>query len=183
MLSCKRHRNGDQTVADAGQLRAFRARVTIVFQQLNLSSHMTARDTVMLGPIRVHGLPRAEAGKRANHYLARVGAGHRKDAYLGFPSESEQKRVAIARALAMEPERMLFDEPTSVLDPELVGEVLPVMRSLAEEGRTMIVATHVMNFARDVAGRVVFLDQGDPAQVLRHLRAARLQGFRAAQGT
>lgn len=172
VLTCQRDRNGDQTVADVGQLRAFRARATMVFQPFNLWSHLTARDNVMLGLIRVHGLPRAETGERANHHLARVG--HGKDAYPEFPSEDEQQCVAIARALAMEPERMLFDEPTSVLDPELVGEVLPVMRSLAEEGRTMIVATHVMNFARDVASRVVFLDRDDPAQILRHPRNARL---------
>ncbi|WP_411840535.1 ABC transporter ATP-binding protein [Paracoccus sp. ME4] len=187
VLACKRDRNGDQTVADPAQLRAFRARVTMVFQQFNLWSHLTARENVMLGPVRVHGLSRPEAAERADHYLARVGVSHRKDAYPGFLSGGEQQRVAIARALAMEPELMLFDEPTSALDPELVGEVLRVMRSLAEEGRTMIVVTHEMNFARDVANRVVFLDkgviaeEGNPAEVLRHPRTARLQGFLAAQ--
>ena len=135
----------------------------------------------MLGPIRVHDLTRAKAGERADQCLSRVGVGHRNDAYPGFLSGDEQQRVAIARALAIQPERMLFDEPTSTLDPELVGEVLPVMRSLAEEGLTMTVATHMMNFARDVASRVVFLDQGGPPQVLRHLRTARLQGLLAAQ--
>ncbi|WP_019954384.1 ABC transporter ATP-binding protein [Yoonia vestfoldensis] len=186
-LSCKRDRNGDQTVADPAQLRAFRARVTMVFQQFNLWAHMTARENVMLGPMRVHGLSRTEAGERADHYLARVGVAHRQDAYPGFLSGGEQQRVAIARALAMEPELMLFDEPTSALDPELVGEVLRVMRSLAEEGRTMIVVTHEMNFARDVANRVIFLDQGviaeqgDPKDVLRKPQTERLQGFLAAQ--
>lgn len=187
VLTCKRDRNGDQTAADPAQLRAFRARVTMVFQQFNLWSHMTARDNVMLGPVRVHGLSRAEAGERADHYLARVGVSHRKDAYPGFLSGGEQQRVAIARALAMEPDLMLFDEPTSALDPELVGEVLRVMRSLAEEGRTMIVVTHEMNFARDVANRVVFLDQGiiaeqgNPQEVLSRPQTERLQGFLAAQ--
>ncbi|WP_296477010.1 ABC transporter ATP-binding protein [Roseinatronobacter sp.] len=186
-LVCKRDRNGDLVVAEEARLRAFRARVTMVFQQFNLWSHMTARDNVMLGPIRVHGLSRAEAGERADHYLARVGVAHRKSAYPGFLSGGEQQRVAIARALAMEPELMLFDEPTSALDPELVGEVLRVMRSLAEEGRTMIVVTHEMNFARDVSNRVIFLDQGviaeqgDPRQVLRAPSTERLQGFLAAQ--
>ena len=186
-LVCKRDRNGDQAVADEAQLRAFRARVTMVFQQFNLWSHMTARENVMLGPIRVHGLSRAEAAERADHYLARVGVAHRKDAYPGFLSGGEQQRVAIARALAMEPELMLFDEPTSALDPELVGEVLRVMRSLAEEGRTMIVVTHEMNFARDVANRVVFLDQGViaeqgcPREVLSRPQTERLQGFLTAQ--
>ncbi|GGF73872.1 hypothetical protein GCM10011402_28100 [Paracoccus acridae] len=115
-----------------------------------------------------------------------MGVAHRKDAYPGFLSGGEQQRVAIARALAMEPDLMLFDEPASALDPELVGEVL-VMRSLAEEGRTMIVVTHEMNFARDVAHRVVFLDQGViaeqgcPREVLRNPRTERLRGFLAAQ--
>lgn len=186
-LECKRDRNGDLVVAQEATLRAFRARVTMVFQQFNLWSHMTARENVMLGPIRVHGLSRAEAGERADHYLDRVGVAHRKTAYPGFLSGGEQQRVAIARALAMEPELMLFDEPTSALDPELVGEVLRVMRSLAEEGRTMIVVTHEMNFARDVSNRVIFLDQGviaeegDPKHVLRNPSTERLQGFLAAQ--
>jgi arginine/ornithine transport system ATP-binding protein len=186
-LVCKRDRQGDQIVADAARLRAFRARVTMVFQQFNLWSHMTARENVMLGPMRVHGLSRPEAAERADAYLARVGVAHRKDAYPGFLSGGEQQRVAIARALAMEPELMLFDEPTSALDPELVGEVLRVMRSLAEEGRTMIVVTHEMNFAREVANKVVFLDkgviaeEGDPKDVLILPRTERLQAFLAAQ--
>ena len=186
-LTCKRDRLGDLVVKDEAQLRAFRARVTMVFQQFNLWSHMTARENVMLGPIRVHGLPRAAAADKADHYLARVGVAHRAAAYPGFLSGGEQQRVAIARALAMEPELMLFDEPTSALDPELVGEVLRVMRSLAEEGRTMIVVTHEMNFARDVSNRVIFLDkgviaeEGDPREVLRRPSTERLQGFLAAQ--
>ncbi|MDM7459874.1 MAG: ATP-binding cassette domain-containing protein [Paracoccus sp. (in: a-proteobacteria)] len=186
-LDCKRDRAGDLIVADEARLRAFRARVTMVFQQFNLWSHMTARENVMLGPIRVHGLSRAEAAERADHYLDRVGVGHRITAYPGFLSGGEQQRVAIARALAMEPELMLFDEPTSALDPELVGEVLRVMRSLAEEGRTMIVVTHEMNFARDVSNRVIFLDQGviaeqgDPREVLCRPATERLQGFLAAR--
>lgn len=186
-LACQRDRNGDQVVADEKELRAFRSRVTMVFQQFNLWAHMTARENVMLGPIRVHGLSRSEAGERADHYLSRVGVAHRRDAYPGFLSGGEQQRVAIARALAMEPELMLFDEPTSALDPELVGEVLRVMRSLAEEGRTMIVVTHEMNFARYVSNRVIFLDkgviaeEGDPREVLRTPRTERLQGFLAAQ--
>jgi arginine/ornithine transport system ATP-binding protein len=186
-LVCRRDRAGNLMVADGATLRDYRARVTMVFQQFNLWSHMTARENVMLGPIRVHGLSRAEAGERADAYLARVGLSHRKDAYPSFLSGGEQQRVAIARALAMEPELMLFDEPTSALDPELVGEVLRVMRSLAEEGRTMIVVTHEMNFARDVANRVVFLNEGliaetgDPKVVLRQPQTERLQAFLAAQ--
>ncbi|NBN76705.1 ATP-binding cassette domain-containing protein [Microvirga tunisiensis] len=186
-LACRRDRAGDQIVADAARLRAYRARVTMVFQQFNLWSHMTARENVMLGPMRVLGLTKAEAADRAEHYLARVGVSHRMQAYPAFLSGGEQQRVAIARALAMEPDLMLFDEPTSALDPELVGEVLRVMRSLAEEGRTMIVVTHEMNFARDVANRVIFLNQGviaeegDPREVLRAPRTERLQAFLSAQ--
>jgi len=186
-LVCRRDRAGDLMVADAAALRAYRARVTMVFQQFNLWSHMTARENVMLGPMRVHGSSHSEAGEKADAYLARVGLSHRKDAYPGFLSGGEQQRVAIARALAMEPELMLFDEPTSALDPELVGEVLRVMRSLAEEGRTMIVVTHEMNFAREVANKVVFLNQGligeagDPREVLRNPRTERLQAFLSAQ--
>jgi arginine/ornithine transport system ATP-binding protein len=186
-LELKRDRAGDLIVADAAKLRAFRARVTMVFQQFNLWSHMTARDNVMLGPMRVQGLSRSEAGERADRYLNRVGVWHRKDAYPAFLSGGEQQRVAIARALAMEPELMLFDEPTSALDPELVGEVLRVMRNLAEEGRTMIVVTHEMNFARDVANNVVFLNQGviteegDPRSVLTDPQTERLRAFLATQ--
>jgi arginine/ornithine transport system ATP-binding protein len=123
--------------------------------------------------MQVLGLSRAEAVARAESYLERVGVAHRKDAYPAFLSGGEQQRVAIARALAMEPSLMLFDEPTSALDPELVGEVLRVMRSLADEGRTMIVVTHEMSFARDVSNRVVFLhagrieEEGRPAEVFR----------------
>jgi arginine/ornithine transport system ATP-binding protein len=186
-LVCRTDRAGDQMVADAAELRIYRARVTMVFQQFNLWSHMTARENVMLGPMRVHGLSKAEAGERADAYLARVGLSHRQKAYPAFLSGGEQQRVAIARALAMEPDLMLFDEPTSALDPELVGEVLRVMRSLAEEGRTMIVVTHEMNFARDVASKVVFLnqgviaEQGSPAEVLRAPQTDRLRAFLAAQ--
>jgi len=187
VLACKPDRAGDLTVADPARLRAFRARVTMVFQQFNLWSHMTARENVMLGPIRVQGLSRAEAGDRADRYLSRVGVAHRKDAYPGFLSGGEQQRVAIARALAMEPELMLFDEPTSALDPELVGEVLRVMRSLAEEGRTMIVVTHEMNFAREVANKVVFLnagviaEEGRPEDVLTAPATDRLRAFLATR--
>jgi ABC-type histidine transport system ATPase subunit len=186
-LDCRKDRAGDLIVADEATLRHYRARVTMVFQQFNLWSHMTAQENVMLGPIRVKGLSRAEASERAQAYLARVGLSHRKDAYPGFLSGGEQQRVAIARALAMEPELMLFDEPTSALDPELVGEVLRVMRSLAEEGRTMIVVTHEMNFARDVANKVVFLnegviaEEGDSRQVLQNPQSDRLRAFLAAQ--
>jgi arginine/ornithine transport system ATP-binding protein len=174
---------GGLTAADPAQLRRLRSRVTMVFQQFNLWSHMTALENVIEAPIQVLRLKRAEAVERAERYLARVGVSHRKDAYPAFLSGGEQQRVAIARALAMEPELMLFDEPTSALDPELVGEVLRVMRSLAEEGRTMIVVTHEMSFARDVSNKVIFLDkgviaeEGAPREVFARPRTERLRAF------
>ena len=176
---------GNLDAKDARQLQRLRSRVSMVFQQFNLWAHMTALQNVIEAPVHVLGLPRAEAVERAEHYLARVGVAHRKDAYPAFLSGGEQQRVAIARALAMEPEVMLFDEPTSALDPELVGEVLRVMRSLAEEGRTMIVVTHEMSFARDVSNRVIFLnggvieEEGDPRLVFAAPKSERLQAFLA----
>ncbi len=176
-------RHGDLNAADPAQLQRIRARLSMVFQQFNLWGHMTALENVIEAPMQVLGLPRADAVRRAERYLERVGVAHRKNAYPAHMSGGEQQRVAIARALAMEPEVMLFDEPTSALDPELVGEVLRVMRSLAEEGRTMLVVTHEMGFAREVANRVVFLhrgiieEEGPPAEVLGAPRSERLKAF------
>jgi arginine/ornithine transport system ATP-binding protein len=184
-LALKADRDGELQAIDAAQLRRLRSRVAMVFQQFNLWAHMTALENVTEAPIQVLGVPKAEAVARAEHYLERVGVAHRKAAYPAFLSGGEQQRVAIARALAMEPALMLFDEPTSALDPELVGEVLRVMRSLAEEGRTMIVVTHEMSFARDVSNRVVFLhggmieEEGQPADVFARPRSERLAGFLA----
>lgn len=178
-------RDGDLDAVDPAQLRRLRSGVAMVFQQFNLWAHMTALQNVMEAPMQVLGLSRAEAKERAERYLDRVGVGHRKEAYPAFLSGGEQQRVAIARALAMEPALMLFDEPTSALDPELVGEVLRVMRSLAEEGRTMIVVTHEMSFARDVSNRLVFLhaglieEDGPPRETLAHPRSERLRAFLA----
>jgi ABC-type histidine transport system ATPase subunit len=144
---------------------------------------MTAMENVTEAPIHALRLSKAEAHERAERYLHKVGVYHRKDAFPAHLSGGEQQRVAIARALAMEPKVMLFDEPTSALDPELVGEVLRVMRSVAEEGRTMIVVTHEMGFAREVSNRVVFLhqgqieEQGDPNEVLLRPGSERLQAF------
>ena len=144
---------------------------------------MTALQNVIEAPVHVLKLSKAEALERAQAYLQRVGVYHRKDAYPAHLSGGEQQRVAIARALAMEPKVMLFDEPTSALDPELVGEVLKVMRSVAQEGRTMIVVTHEMGFAREVSKQVVFLhqgqieEQGEPAEVLQRPRSERLRAF------
>jgi arginine/ornithine transport system ATP-binding protein len=176
---------GALKAADPAQLQRLRTQVSMVFQHFNLWAHMTALENVIEAPVHVLGLGRAEAIERAEAYLQRVGVIHRKDAYPAHLSGGEQQRVAITRALAMEPKVMLFDEPTSALDPELVGEVLRVMRSVAEEGRTMIVVTHEMSFAREVSNHVVFLhkgqieEQGDPQEVLRRPACERLQAFLA----
>jgi arginine/ornithine transport system ATP-binding protein len=178
-------RRGELNATDAKQLQRLRSRMVMVFQGFNLWAHMTALENVIEAPMLVLGLSRAEAVERADRYLQRVGVHHRRDAYPAHLSGGEQQRVAIARALAMEPAVMLFDEPTSALDPELVGEVLRVMRSLAEEGRTMIVVTHEMGFARDVSSRVVFLhkgmieEEGPPSEVLARPQSERLRGFLA----
>jgi len=178
-------RSGALTAKDPAQLQRLRSRVAMVFQHFNLWAHMTALQNVIEAPMQVLGLSRAQAVERAEAYLQRVGVSHRKDAYPAHLSGGEQQRVAIARALAMEPQVMLFDEPTSALDPELVGEVLRVMRSVAEEGRTMIVVTHEMSFAREVSNHVVFLhrgrleEEGDPHEVLVRPRSERLQAFLA----
>lgn len=176
-------KQGMLQVRQADQLRRLRAQVSMVFQHFNLWSHMTALENVIEAPIHALKLSRAEAMERAEKYLQKVGVYHRKDAYPAHMSGGEQQRVAIARALAMEPKVMLFDEPTSALDPELVGEVLRVMRSVAEEGRTMVVVTHEMGFAREVSNRLVFLhkgrieEQGDPREVLSNPQSERLQAF------
>mgnify|MGYP006182830473 CR=1 FL=1 len=154
------NKDGALKAADPKQLQRMRSRLSMVFQHFNLWSHMTALENIMEAPVHVLGVPKAEAREKAEHYLNKVGVAHRKDAFPGHMSGGEQQRVAIARALAMEPEVMLFDEPTSALDPELVGEVLATIRGLAEEKRTMVIVTHEMGFARDVANRVVFFDKG-----------------------
>ncbi len=176
---------GGLRAADGAQLQRLRTRMAMVFQHFNLWSHMTALENVIEAPVQVLGLSRREALERAEAYLQRVGVLHRRDAYPAHLSGGEQQRVAIARALAMEPDVMLFDEPTSALDPELVGEVLRVMRGVAEEGRTMIVVTHEMGFAREVSSQVVFLhqgsiaEQGPPEEVLQRPRGERLRAFLA----
>jgi arginine/ornithine transport system ATP-binding protein len=170
---------------DPAQLRRFRSKIAMVFQHFNLWAHMTAERNVTEGLVVVLGLSHTEARERAHHYLQKVGVMHRADAYPAHLSGGEQQRVAIARALAMEPDVMLFDEPTSALDPELVGEVLRVMRAVAEEGRTMIVVTHEMSFAREVSNEVVFLskgvvaERGHPDEVLLRPQTERLQAFLA----
>lgn len=164
-------------------IRTIRTRVSMVFQRFNLFPHRTALENVAEGPIYVKGEPRAQALERARDLLARVGLADKANSYPTQLSGGQQQRVAIARALGMQPEAILFDEPTSALDPELVGEVLGVMRSLADEGMTMVVVTHEMGFARDVADRVIFLDggilleDGPPEEVLVRPQNPRTQDF------
>jgi polar amino acid transport system ATP-binding protein len=156
----------DRTLVDSGrmlgeaELNALRQEVGMVFQSFNLFPHLSALENVTLGPRKLRGLSRAEAEARARALLEKVGLGHKADAMPASLSGGQKQRVAIARALAMEPRVMLFDEPTSALDPELVGEVLQVMKLLASEGMTMMVVTHEMGFAREVADEVVVMDAG-----------------------
>ena len=152
--------NGTRRVTDARQVRMLRARLAMVFQSFNLWSHLTILQNVTEAPVHVLGVAKAEAEARAHALLKRVGIADKAGNYPAQLSGGQQQRAAIARALAMEPKLLLFDEPTSALDPELVGEVLAVMRDLAAEGRTMLVVTHEMGFAREVADQVVFLHQG-----------------------
>ena len=174
---------GSGTGEQSWQLDFVRQRVGIVFQQFNLFPHKTALENVTLAQERVLGRSKAEARAKATELLERVGLGDRLKQYPETLSGGQQQRVAIARALAMDPHVMLFDEVTSALDPELVKEVLDVMRELAEEGMTMIVVTHEMGFAREVADRVVFMDggviveEGPPAEVLESPREERTQQF------
>ncbi|QJI30051.1 ABC transporter ATP-binding protein [Pseudomonas sp. ADAK18] len=174
---------GGLKAAEPTQLQRMRSQLSMVFQHFNLWSHMSALENVMEAPVHVLGLGKKEAREKAEHYLDKVGVAHRMSAWPAHMSGGEQQRVAIARALAMEPQVMLFDEPTSALDPELVGEVLKVMQDLAQEGRTMVVVTHEMGFAREVSNQLVFLhkgvveERGDPREVLVNPQSERLQQF------
>ena len=173
----------DELTAPGAPVDALRRRLGMVFQSFNLFPHRTVLDNVTLAPMHVLGLDRAAARERAMHQLDCVGMAEKADEHPSRLSGGQQQRVAIARALAMEPEAMLFDEVTSALDPELVKDVLGVMRLLAEEGMTMVVVTHEMGFAREVGDRVVFMDggviveQGDPDQVLVQPKEERTQRF------
>lgn len=154
-------RSDDKLVELTGKkLAKQRTKVSMVFQRFNLFAHKTALENVTEGPIQVRGLKKSTAVSKAKELLAKVGLGDKAENYPVALSGGQQQRVAIARALSMEPELMLFDEPTSALDPELVGEVLHVMKSLAQSGMTMIVVTHEIGFAREVADRIIFMDQG-----------------------
>jgi ABC-type polar amino acid transport system ATPase subunit len=160
-------RDGRRVRQPEAEIRAIRARVGMVSQRFNLFPHMSVLDNVMSGPIHVLGKPAAEAEAKARTLLERVGLAEKTHAFPAQLSGGQQQRVAIARALAMDPEAMLFDEVTSALDPELVGEVLRVMKTLAADGMTMAVVTHEMGFAREVADRVVMMDHGEIVEIGR----------------
>ncbi len=163
-LSFKTTRHGREP-ADRKQLVRFRSKLAMVFQSFNLWSHMTIIENMTEAPIRVLGLSKAEAQARAEKLLQKVGMLEKRDNYPIQLSGGQQQRVAIARALAMEPDVILFDEPTSALDPELVGEVLTIMKDIAAEGSTMIVVTHELSFAREVSDQIIFLHQGQVEEV------------------
>jgi len=175
--------DGQKVDPTSTSMPALRTQVSMVFQRFNLFPHRTALENVMEGPIYVKGVPKAQARDEARALLEKVGLGTRADYRPSQLSGGQQQRVAIARALAMRPKAILFDEPTSALDPELVGEVLTVMRDVAAEGMTMVVVTHEMAFAREVADRVLFLEggviveEGDPAHVLKEPKHPRTQDF------
>ncbi len=182
-IAMKKNRKGKTVPADRKQVEKIRSKLTMVFQQFNLWSHMTILENVIEAPVHVLKVKKPEAIEKAKYYLNKVGIYNKMDAYPIHLSGGQQQRAAIARALAMEPEVMLFDEPTSALDPELVGEVLQVMRQLADEGRTMIVVTHEMGFAREVSTEVIYLfeglieEQGPPAEVFTQPESERFAQF------
>ena len=176
---------GDELTDKKIDLNKHRQKMGMVFQQFNLFPHMTVLDNLTCAPIMLKKTPKAEAEKRAMELLARVGLADRADAWPNQLSGGQKQRVAIVRALCMEPDVMLFDEPTSALDPEMVGEVLDVMKELAKSGMTMVVVTHEMGFAREVASRVLFLDngviaeEGTPDEIFGAPKGERLQSFLA----
>lgn len=173
----------DGSPSDRRQLERLRQSLGMVFQNFNLWTHKTVLENLIEVPVHVLKLPRVEAEARARKLLARVGLAEKEGAYPAYMSGGQQQRAAIARALCMEPRAMLFDEPTSALDPELVGEVLQVIKGLADEGRTMVLVTHEMKFAREVASHVIYLhngvieEQGPPADVFGSPKSERLKQF------
>ena len=183
LIRMKRDRRGRAMPADRRQVDRIRARLGMVFQQFNLWSHLTVVQNVIEAPVHVLKLPRREAVDRAHALLDKVGLADKHDYFPAHLSGGQEQRAAIARALAMEPDVMLFDEPTSALDPELVGEVLKVIRDLAEEGRTMLIVTHEVGFAREVSSRTVFLhegqieEEGPSRTLLDNPRSPRLKRF------
>ncbi|AFN76356.1 ABC transporter ATP-binding protein [Stutzerimonas nitrititolerans] len=182
-LKLKRAKDGDLVAADARQINRMRSKLGFVFQNFNLWPHMSVLDNIIEAPRRVLGQSKAEATEIAEALLAKVGIADKRHVYPNQLSGGQQQRAAIARTLAMQPKVILFDEPTSALDPEMVQEVLAVIRSLAEEGRTMLLVTHEMNFAKQVSSEVVFLhqglveEQGTPEQVFDNPQSARCKQF------
>lgn len=182
-VALKLSKDGNLHPTDKRQLERIRTKLGMVFQSFNLWQHMTVMQNVMEAPVHVLKVQRAEAQERAEALLHKVGLYEKRDQYPAFLSGGQQQRAAIARALAMEPKVMLFDEPTSALDPELVGEVLKVIRDLALEGRTMILVTHEMKFSRDVSSHVVYLhegvieEEGPPSQVFGAPKSKRCKQF------
>jgi len=185
-VAVTRKRDGRSVPQSWRQVERLRTGLGMVFQSFNLWAHLTVLENVIEAPVHVMGVKRAEAVEKAEALLQKVGLYEKKDAYPAFLSGGQQQRAAIARALCVEPAVMLFDEPTSALDPELVGEVLKVIRDLAEEGRTMLLVTHEMRFARDVSSHVMFLHQGrveeegSPQQVFNNPVSARTREFTGA---
>ena len=177
--------NGVDITDSKCNINIHRQKMGMVFQHFNLFPHMTILKNMTLAPVKLLGKSQAEAEKKARELLDRVGLGDRADAYPNQLSGGQKQRIAIVRALCMEPEVMLFDEPTSALDPEMVGEVLEVMKQLAREGMTMVVVTHEMGFAREVGSRVIFMDGGKiieentPGEIFDHPQSERLQSFLA----
>ena len=183
LIKMTERRTGERVAEDRKQVELIRSKLAMVFQQFNLWAHMTVSQNVTEAPVHVLKIPKAEAKDKAEAILQRVGMYDHRNYYPVQLSGGQQQRAAIARALAMEPDMLMFDEPTSALDPELVGEVLRVMQSLAEEGRTMLVVTHEMGFAREVSSRVLFLhegiveEDGAPDQVFKNPKSQRFKQF------
>ncbi|MBP0581604.1 ATP-binding cassette domain-containing protein [Labrys sp. LIt4] len=186
-VEMRRSKKGRLEPSNGKQVDRIRSELGMVFQSFNLWSHMTVLQNLIEGPVHVLGRPKAECIAEAEALLERVGLAERRNYYPSHMSGGQQQRAAIARALAMKPKVMLFDEPTSALDPELVGEVLRVMRGLAEEGRTMLVVTHEMGFARNVSNRVMFLHKGEveadgsPDELFKELKSERFKQFISSQ--
>ena len=185
-LDLKPAKDGSLVAANRKQLEQMRSRIGFVFQNFNLWPHKTILENIIEAPIQVLKQPKAEAIARAEQLLEKVGLADKRNAYPDNLSGGQKQRVAIARTLAMDPQVLLFDEPTSALDPELVNEVLAVMKELAEEGRTMLIVTHEMRFAKDGSSQVIFLHQGQieemgpPDQVFNHPKSKRVQEFMAS---
>ncbi|KFN90922.1 amino acid ABC transporter ATP-binding protein [Tetragenococcus muriaticus] len=174
---------GKDLLAEKNNIDELRQKMGMVFQNFNLFPHMTVLENITISPIKVKGESTAEAEKKAYDLLQLVGLNDKAQSYPASLSGGQEQRVAIARALAMDPDVMLFDEPTSALDPEMVGEVLSVMKTLAQEGMTMVVVSHEMGFAREVADRVIFMDEGviqeegQPEEIFNHPKNERTQSF------